>query len=204
MSAWPGKFVIGLTGNIATGKSEVRKMLEKLGAAGIDADALAHRAIAKGEPAYDPVIKEFGSAIVSCDGQIDRARLGQIVFTDPLALAKLEACIHPVVRKMVDRLVRNAPGKVVVIEAIKLIESGYPQLCDSIWTTYSTTQVQLERLLQRRGMSEPAARLRIAAQAPQEEKVAAADIVIMNDGSLEETWRQVRSYWQELFPSSGE
>ncbi len=95
MSAWPGKFVIGLTGNIGTGKSVVRKMLEHLGAYGIDADALANRAIAKGSPAYQPVLDLFGKWILSADGQIDRAKLGRIVFSDPSALASLENAVHP-------------------------------------------------------------------------------------------------------------
>ncbi len=148
MSAWPGKFVIGLTGNIATGKSEVRRMLQKLGACGVDADALAHQVILKDEPAYNKVIDVFGQALLNSDGQIDRARLGQIVFVDPAALSRLEAIIHPYTRKMVDQMVRQATESVVVIEAIKLIEAGYPVLCDSIWVTYASEQVQLDRLTQ--------------------------------------------------------
>src|SRR5512147_1107703 len=95
MSAWPGKYVIGLTGNIATGKSVVRKMLEHLGAYGIDADALGHRAIALGSPGYRPVVDTFGKWILTPDGQVDRGRLGRIVFADPEALARLESIVHP-------------------------------------------------------------------------------------------------------------
>jgi dephospho-CoA kinase len=94
MSAWPGKYVIGLTGNIATGKSVVRKMLEHLGAYGIDADALGHRAMAKGAPGYKPIVKTFGEWILGPDGQINRSRLGKIVFSDPEALAALESILH--------------------------------------------------------------------------------------------------------------
>ncbi len=93
MSKWPEKFVIGLTGNIGTGKSVVRRMLEHLGAYGIDADALSHRAMAKGAPGYDPILNTFGTFILTPDGEIDRARLGRIVFADPQALSRLEA--HP-------------------------------------------------------------------------------------------------------------
>ncbi len=122
MGAWPGKFVIGLTGNIATGKSVVRKMLEHLGAYGIDADALANRAIAKGSPAYQPVLETFGRWILGADEQIDRTKLGRLVFSDPDALQSLEAIVHPMVRQAIDILVRRAKHNIVVIEAIKLIE----------------------------------------------------------------------------------
>src|SRR5512141_1238742 len=102
MSAWPGKYVIGLTGNIGTGKSVVRRMLEHMGAYGIDADALAHRAMANGAPGYGPVVAAFGSFVVEAGGEIDRTRLGRIVFNDPDALKILEGIIHPLVGQAVD------------------------------------------------------------------------------------------------------
>ena len=104
MSNWPGKYAIGLTGNIATGKSVVRRMLEHLGAYTIDADALAHRVVAKGAPGYKPVLDKFGTWIMNEDGQINRAKLGHLVFADPQALAQLEAIIHPYVGQAVDLL----------------------------------------------------------------------------------------------------
>jgi len=120
MSAWPGKYVIGLTGNIATGKSVVRKMLEHLGAYGIDADALSHRAIAKGAPGYKAVTDAFGKWVLGTDGHIDRGKLGRLVFSNPEALTTLEEIIHPLVRGAIDMLVRRAGHKIIVIEAIKL------------------------------------------------------------------------------------
>src|SRR4030042_3717036 len=122
MSAWPGKYVIGLTGNIATGKSVVRKILEHLGAYGIDADALGHRAIAKDAPGYQEVVNPFGTWILGQDGQVDRAKLARVVFSDPEALARLEAIVHPLVRQAVDMLIRRSKQKVIVVEAIKLLE----------------------------------------------------------------------------------
>lgn len=202
MSAWSGKFVIGLTGNIATGKSIVRQMLQDLGAFGIDADALAHQVIAKGTPAYWQAIEEFGSAILDHDGEIVRSMLAKIVFSDPVALARLEAMIHPQVRSLVDTLVRGAVEHVVVIEAIKLIEAGYPQRCDSIWVTVAPIEVQLDRLIVQRGMTEEHARQRISAQPPQEEKIAYADVIINNIGSIDNTRRQVQRSWANLFPAS--
>lgn len=200
MSAWPGKYVIGLTGNIATGKSVVRKMLEHLGAYGIDADALAHRATAKGAPGYEAVVELFGNWILEKDGQIDRARLGRLVFSDPDALKVLEQIVHPLVSQAIDILIRRSPHRVIVVEAIKLVESGLASNSDSLWVTYSPAEVQLDRLMRKRGMNEEAALQRIQVQPPQEEKIKAADVVIRNTGSFEDTWKQVASAWQRTIP----
>lgn len=202
MSAWPDKFIIGLTGNIGTGKSVVRKMLEHLGAYGIDADALANRAIARGAPGYDQVLAEFGRWVLGSDLQVDRARLGRLVFSDPGALAELEAIIHPLVRQAIDILVRRSRHPVIVIEAIKLLESGLAEKSDSIWTTYAPPDQQLDRLISKRGMSRESALQRIQAQPPQDVKVAAADVVIRNDGSFDNTWTQVVAAWNRLFPET--
>lgn len=200
MSKWPGKYVIGLTGNIATGKSVVRKMLEHLGAYGIDADALGHRAIAKGAPGYKGVIDTFGRWILTPDGQIDRARLGAIVFNNPQALQALENVIHPLVFQAVDIIVRRSTQSVVVIEAIKLLETDLRTGCDSLWVTYAPPDVQVARLINNRKMSEAEARQRIAAQPAQEKKVAAASVVIKNMRGFEDTWRQVVAAWQATLP----
>ena len=199
MSAWPGKYIIGLTGNIATGKSVVRKMLEHLGAYGIDADALAHRAIAKDAPGYLPVLDTFGSWILTSEGEIDRTRLGKIVFSDSEALEKLEAIIHPLVRQAIDLLVRRAGQMVIVIEAIKLLEGDLRAACDNIWVTTAPMEIQLRRLRIKRGMSAEVARQRIAAQPPQAGKIEAADVVIKNSASFEATWKQVLAAWQGTF-----
>jgi dephospho-CoA kinase len=204
MGAWPGKFVIGLTGNIATGKSVVRKMLEHLGAYGIDADSLANRAIANGSPGHKPVVETFGKWVLGPDGQIDRSRLGRMVFSDPEALERLEAIIHPLVREAIDILVRRSKHKVIVIEAIKLLESGLGGLCDSIWVTYSPPEQQVARLTQKRGMSEALARQRMNAQPAHEKKTAKADAVIRNEGSFEDTWSQVVAAWYRLAPAAEE
>ncbi len=201
MSAWPGKFVIGLTGNIATGKSVVRKMLEHLGAYGIDADALGHRAIAPDAPGYKAVVDTFGKWILASDGQVDRAKLARIVFTDPEALVQLESIVHPLVRQAVDVLIKRSSQKVIVVEAIKLLEGPLRQACDTIWVTYAPKEVQISRLTQKRDMSTAVAHQRVNSQPPQNEKVEAANIVIHNEGSFEETWNQVTLAWQALFPA---
>jgi len=201
VSKWPGKYVIGLTGNIATGKSVVRRMLEHLGAYGIDADALAHRAIARGAPGYKPVVEMFGRWVLNADQQIDRVRLGRVVFSDPHALAILESIVHPLVGQAIDIIVQRATQPVVVIEAIKLMEANLHRNCDSLWVTYAPFEVQSARLVQTRKMSEAEARQRIQAQPPQEQKIAAARVVIKNTGSYEDTWKQVTGAWQAIFPS---
>lgn len=201
MGAWPGKFVVGLTGNIATGKSVVRKMLEHLGAYGIDADALSHRAIAQGAPGFQPVVDAFGKWILDTNGQIDRSRLARVVFGDPQALSLLESIVHPLVRQAVDLLVRRSNHRIVVVEAIKLLEGELKAACDAIWVAYAPREVQLERLVQKRGMSEEIARQRINAQPPQEQKLAAANVVITNEGSFEDAWVQVVAAWLETVPA---
>jgi dephospho-CoA kinase len=200
MSAWAGKFVIGLTGNIATGKSVVRRMLEHLGAYGIDADALGHRAVAQGAPGYQPVVDTFGKWILGTDGQIDRGKLSRVVFSDPEALARLESIVHPLVGQAVDLLVRRSNHRIIVIEAIKLLESDLRAKCNSIWVTHAMQEIQLVRLMRKRGMTEASASQRVAVQPSQQDKVSAANVVIRNDGSFEDTWKQVVAAWHELFP----
>ncbi|HXF85026.1 MAG TPA: dephospho-CoA kinase [Anaerolineales bacterium] len=201
MSNWHGKYIIGLTGNIATGKSVVRRMLEHLGAYTIDADTLAHRVIAKGAPGYQPVLDKFGTWLLDPDGQINRAKLGRLVFADPQALVQLEDIIHPYVIQAVELLVRRASQKVVVIEAIKLLESNLRNHCNSIWVTDASQEVQIERLMRKRGLSREEALQRIHAQSAQQDKLAAADVIITNNGSYDDLWKQVNEAWKRLFPT---
>jgi dephospho-CoA kinase len=200
LSHWPGKFVIGLTGNIATGKSVVRRMLEHLGAYTIDADALSHRAIAKGAPGYQPVVQTFGNYILDQRGEIDRGKLGRLVFNDPEALKNLEEIVHPLVEQAVDLMIRRATQRVVVIEAIKLLEGKLAGQCDSIWTTYAPETIQKNRLIKKRGMDEEQAVQRIRSQPRQELKTAAASVVIQNSGTFEGTWKQVVEAWKVISP----
>ncbi|MFZ5857786.1 MAG: dephospho-CoA kinase [Chloroflexota bacterium] len=200
MSKWPGKYIIGLTGNIATGKSVVRRMLEHLGAYTIDADSLAHRAIAKGAPGYQPTVDLFGKWILGSDGEIDRAKLAGLVFRDAKAMEQLEDIVHPLVGQAADIFIRRATQKVIVIEAIKLLESEIKTFCNSIWVTYAPEQVQVERLVRKRGMTKDQALERVHAQSPQSEKVAAAGVVIRNTGSYDDLWKQVTEAWKQVSP----
>jgi len=198
MSATRKKYIIGLTGNIGTGKSVVRRMLGHLGAYGIDADTLGHRAIAKGAPGYEPVIQTFGTWIVDSEGQIDRKRLAKIVFDNPLALNLLEGIIHPLVSRAVDLLIQRTPHPVVVIEAIKLLESGLAEKCDTIWVTYTPESRQVERLAEKRGMSQVEALSRIRVQTSQRDKISKANLVIINDATFEKIWKQVYEAWKKI------
>lgn len=201
MSNWPGKYVIGLTGNIATGKSVVRRMLEHLGAYTIDADALSHRVISKGAPGYQPVLDTFGRWLLDPDGQINRSKLGRVVFADPEALAQLERIVHPYVSQAIDILVKRSSQKVIVIEAIKLLESNLRAHCDTLWVTDAPQEVQVERLMRKRGMSREDALQRVYSQAAQKEKLAAANTVITNTGSYNDLWKQVSEAWSRALPS---
>jgi dephospho-CoA kinase len=204
LSSVPGKYIIGLTGNIATGKSVVRRMLEHLGAYTIDADALSHRAIAKGAPGYQPIINEFGKWILDKDGEIDRNKLASVVFHDLGALAELEGIIHPLVGQAISVLVKRASQPIVVIEAIKLLESELQKACDSIWVTYAPEEVQIERLIRKRNLTRDDAQNRISLQAAQGEKIAAANVVIRNTGSYDDLWKQVAAIWKQISPATTE
>ncbi len=173
-------------------------MLEHLGAYGIDADALAHRAITQGAPGFTSVVDTFGEWILDEEGYIDRARLAKIVFADPEALVRLEAIVHPLVSQAVDLLIRRSVQNIVVIEAIKLLESNLAPGCDSIWVVSAPTELQVARLRHKRQMPEAAARQRISAQSSQDEKMRAANVVIHNEGSFEETWNHVQAAWTKL------
>jgi len=202
VSGFPGKTVIGLTGNIATGKSVVRRMLEHLGAYTIDADALAHRVISKGAPGYQPVLDKFGTWLLDRDGQIDRTKLGRLVFADGQALAQLEEIVHPYVSQAVELLIKRSTQTVIVVEAIKLLESDLRGKCDAIWVTDADQKVQLERLVGKRGMRQEDALQRIHSQSAQKDKIAAATVVIRNNGSIEALWKEVNQAWKRLFPSA--
>lgn len=203
MSRWPNKYVIGLTGNIAVGKSVVRQMLQHLGAYTIDADGLARQAMSPGAPAYKPVVEEFGKLILNADGTINRAMLGKIVFTNPAALEQLEAITHPIIRQAINTLVSRSKQPVVVIEAIKLLDGDLKEAVDAVWVVDAKPQAQYTRLVGKRKMSEEDAKQRILAQSPQAEKLKAATVVIKNDGNIEETWKQVQVAWGKI-PKPGQ
>lgn len=189
--------VIGLTGSIACGKSAVARMLRDLGAVVIDADEVVHELQEPGGEVYRKIVEEFGPGILGPDGRIDRAKLAQVVFADPAALARLEALTHPAVIAEVDRRLRLVQGPAAVVEAVKLLEAGMHRRCDSLWVVTCRPEVQVRRL-RRRGLSGAAIRARLAAQPDLTEALRLADVVIDNSGSLAATRRQVVAAWHAL------
>lgn len=194
--------VIGLTGNIATGKSAVAQMLAELGAEVIDADRIAHQVMEPGQSAYAGILAAFGDDIAPAGGPIDRRLLGEIVFADPDALARLETLVHPAVGQRIGELVASSTAAVVVIEAIKLLEAGLSlRLCDEVWVVTAPRARQLSRLMENRGLSRDEAILRIDAQPSQEVKIAQADVVIDNDGDLDALRQAVQRAWRAAVAS---
>lgn len=191
-------YLIGLTGNIACGKSTVRKMLTDLGAATLDADLLVHELYEPGDPVYRQVLDEFGPGILGMDAIIDRRRLGAKVFGDPAALQRLEAITHPAVIARQWAWVARQTAPVAVIEAVKLIESGAADRCDAVWLVTCPPDEQRRRLCTRPGMNEAEADRRLAAQPPLAPRLARATLVIDNGGTPDDTRTQVAQAWATL------
>jgi dephospho-CoA kinase len=195
-------FVIGIIGNIGTGKSLVRKMLERLGGLGIDADALAHRALLKGSPVYEKVVAQFGSRLLDEMGEIDRQKLAMLVFSNKENLIILENLIHPAVEAAARRIIAESPLPFVVIEAIKLLESNLVEECDSIWLVNVPLDIQIERVMQNRGMTREQVLQRVEHQSLPEVKSNSADVEIDNGSSPEFTWKQVNAVFSQLVSSN--
>lgn len=189
-------FTLGVTGNIASGKSTVTGMLAELGATVIDSDLVYRELVGVGTPLLARLAERFGDAIVADDGSLDRGALGAIVFSDPRALADLDRITHPTVIAEVDRRVASIADGVVVLDAVKLIESGHADRCDAVWVVVTDPDEQVTRLMKRNSLSAEEARRRVAAQPPIEAKLARADLVIENSGSRDETRKQVERAWR--------
>ncbi len=191
--------VIGLTGGIASGKSTVARMLERLGAVIIDADRLAREVVAPGEPAYSAIVATFGEAILNPDRTINREALGRIVFADAEARLQLEKITHPAIsRRAEERLqeLKRAGTRVAVYMAALLIEAGATSRVDEIWVVYVDGTTQVERLMARDGIGRDEALRKIATQMPMEEKRTYGKVVIENGGSMDQTEKQVREAWE--------
>ena len=189
---------VGLTGGIASGKSMVAEELAARGAVIIDADLLAREVVEPGTPALAAIIDRFGPEVVR-DGQLDRARLAQIVFADPLARNDLERIVHPAVRARAAELERAAGDAAVVVHVIALlVETGQHQGFDLVVTVDADHETQIQRLMLRDGFSRAEAESRIAAQASREDRKRAADVVLDNTGSLAQLREQIDALWAEL------
>lgn len=194
--------VIGLTGPIGAGKSTVAAMLRDLGAKVLDADAIVHDEQSRGTVGYSAIVQAFGTKILGEDKEIDRRKLADEVFGDPAKLARLERIIHPrVVARILEARKMLRDGDTMVVEAIKLLESGLRRICDEIWIVTAPREVMLQRL-EARGMSRGEAEMRLRSQHSEEEFRSAADVVIENDADRERTKERVREAWTTARGSS--
>ncbi len=200
--------VIGLTGGIATGKSTVARMLAELGAAVVDADAIAREVVAPGKPAWHRLLSAFGPDILLEDGQVNRRLLGRLVFGCPQKVEMLNRATHPfiieAVRRRIEELDRSG-CRVAVLDAPLLLEAGLEDMVDEVWVVTAPRDVQLARLMQRDpDLGEDEAGARLDSQMPLEEKARRADVVIDNGDGLEETNRRVRDAWEAFGRGRGE
>ena len=190
---------VGLTGGIGAGKSEVSARLAAQGAVVIDADAIAREVVEPGTEGLAEVVDAFGPEVLLPDGTLDRPRLGEIVFADPELRGKLNEIVHPRVGARMAELEREAgPASIVVHDVPLIAESGRTDAYDLVVVVDVPPRVQVDRLVRRRGMTREQAEARMAAQASREQRLAIADIVIDNSGSLAELDRQVGDLWSEL------
>ena len=193
-------FVIGLTGGIGTGKTQVSEILASLGAAVINADQVGHDAYLPNTKTWHDIVEAFGRGVLSESGEIDRKKLGGIVFSDPDALKRLNSITHPrifeMIRDRIGELDREGAGPVVV-EAALLIEANWTSLADQVWVVTSEEAHVVSRLTARNQLSEESIRARIASQMPQAERVRHADVIISNHGDLGQLRSRVRKAWQE-------
>ena len=190
---------VGLTGGIGAGKSEVSARLAAQGAVVIDADAIAREVVEPGTEGLAEVVGAFGPEVLLPDGRLDRPRLGEIVFADPELRGKLNEIVHPRVGARMAELEREAgPASIVVHDVPLIAESGRTDAYDLVVVVDVPPRVQMDRLVRRRGMTREQAEARMAAQASREQRLAIADIVIDNSGSLTELDRQVGDLWSEL------
>ncbi|MEZ0112738.1 dephospho-CoA kinase [Catenulispora sp. EB89] len=195
----PATLSVGLTGGIGSGKSEVLNRLKARGATVVDADLAARRVVEPGTDGYDAVVKEFGSEVVGPDGALDRPKLGAIVFADPERLAALNAIVHPRVAALMAEWADAAPeGGIVVYDIPLLVEGGADRGYAAVIVVDADEEVRYARLLANRGMSRADAAARMAAQASREDRLAAADYVIANNGSLEDLDQETDRVWSEL------
>ncbi|MBI2934710.1 MAG: dephospho-CoA kinase [Chloroflexi bacterium] len=193
--------VIGLTGGIGTGKTTVAEMLAEMGARVIDADKLGHEALRPDTPVWQELVAAFGNDILKGDRQIDRAKLGEIVFNNPAALKRINAITHPRLYRMVESQIeeyRRQGVKVVVVEAAALIEANWRSLTDEVWATVASQECVLERVKKRSNFGAEQIMARIRSQISSEERVKHATVVIDTDCTLEGVRERVAKEWKRL------
>jgi len=193
--------VIGLTGGIGSGKSTAAKILVEFGAKLIDADKVAHEGFNPGTEGLQKVVETFGEGVLNSKEEIDRKKLGEIVFNNPAALSTLNEIIHPrayeLTRSRLEEF-RKQGVEVVILEVILLVEAGWDHLADEIWVTVAKEDTVVKRLQESRGLTKDEILTRIRAQTPNEKRVKHADVVIENDGSYEELKNKLSDLWSRI------
>lgn len=198
--SWEAMFVIGLTGGIGTGKTHVSRLLEDLGAAIVNADLLGHEVYTPHSEGWHAVVTAFGDRVVADNGEIDRRALGGIVFSDKEALQQLNAIMHPRIYALAEQRLNalSQEGETMaVLEAALLIEAKWTPLVNEVWVTVSPEADVISRLQQRNNLDEDAARSRINSQMPQAERVEHANVIIENNGTLEDLSSEVKNLWNK-------
>ena len=198
-------FIIGLTGGIGTGKTEVSNILRRLGAEVINADEMAHDTYRRGSDAWSSLRSAFGDRILTAEGEIDRRVLGSVVFDDPDALNRLNEIVHPAVRSLlVERLgeLDDKDTGAAVVEVVLLLEAGWQELFDEIWVVTADEDMAVDRTVSRSGMTAAEVRSRIGSQMPQTERAGRADLVVSNNGTLDELQGKVERLWRARVPAA--
>lgn len=197
--------LVGLTGGIGSGKSTVARLLERRGAAVIDADQLAREAVAKGTPGFERVVDAFGPDVVTPEGELDRPALAARIFSDPTQKATLEAIVHPeVARRFSDQVEAfRATDRIVVYVTPLLVELGLAPAFDVVVVVTASPHLRVSRVASDRGLSPDEVRGRLAVQATDEQRAEVADVLIDNDGSLAELEPQVDRLWRDLLARAG-
>jgi len=193
--------VIGLTGGFGSGKSTVSQLLHELGAVVLDADTIGHEAYKPNTETWLEVVSAFGRQILTSNGEIDRGRLGQIVFSDPESLARLNQIVHPRMYEMMKTQIkefRKQGVEVVVLEAAILLEAGWTPLVDEVWVTVAPEHEVVKRTLERNGLTEEQILARIDSQLSSEERTEYADVIINNDGSVDELKVKIKELWNRI------
>jgi dephospho-CoA kinase len=191
-------FILGLTGNIACGKSSVGGLLaERYDADYLDADRVVHALYSAATPETQRIAERFGRDLLTPEGTIDRRKLGDIVMADRAALKELEGILDPGVRSAIENRFATTQADVIVLDAIRLIEGGLYQRCNAVWVVVCDQALQVQRLQSTRNFTREQAILRVSAQIPVEEKLRHATAVITNDGSLDDLGAQVDAAWRQ-------
>ena len=191
-------YLVGLTGGIASGKSFVASLLADLGASTIDADEVAREVVSLGSPGLSAVVSEIGSEVLLPSGELDRQKLGDIVFSDPQSRMRLEAILHPLIKVRTTELINSQSSEIVVYSVPLLVEAKVDYPFDSVITVEAGSENQVERLVRSRSLTEDEARKRVSAQTTEAMRVERADYVIDSSGSKDETKSQVEEIWQQL------